>query len=104
MIGQTMPGLELSRRALLAGGVATLGGCDVSGIPQDRRRLVMVVPQEISLLDPAVTLAVADLGASQAAYQRLPATIALIMANERERVPSSSLELWTFRKVHAMRL
>ena len=75
MIGQTMPGLELSRRALLAGGVATLGGCDVSGIPQDRRRLVMVVPQEISLLDPAVTLAVADLGASQAAYQRLLAPV-----------------------------
>jgi peptide/nickel transport system substrate-binding protein len=75
MTHQPVPGIELSRRALLAGSAAALGGCDVSGIPADPRRLVMVVPQEISLLDPAVTLAVADLGASQAAYQRLLAPV-----------------------------
>ena len=67
--------MEFGRRTVLgaglAGGVTLLSGCDVSDIPKDPRRLVIALPQEMSVLDPSATLSMVDLACSQAAYQRL---------------------------------
>ena len=71
--------MEFGRRTVLgaglAGGVTLLSGCDVSDIPKDPRRLVIALPQEMSVLDPSATLSMVDLACSQAAYQRLLAPI-----------------------------
>lgn len=62
----------LSRRAMLASGAGLLASaCDVSALKRDPKRLTLLYGQEVSTLDPSSSLALAELGASRQAYQRL---------------------------------
>ncbi len=61
----------MSRRGVLAGGLVALAGCDVSDIPRNPRRITAVFEQDVSQLDPAMTLAIAELAVARLAYQRL---------------------------------